>query len=87
MDRNEALYSRGTAAVALFRQVFQRGSYRIIRDPDGVTSLWTFGREKKPLELTFADRGQISGDLNSMSPEFVRGMLECLERQLGGKAR
>lgn len=87
MNSKDELYRQGTAAVSAFcKQVSQRGWYRIIRDPEGSFSIWDIlDTQMKPFSITFVDRGQTSQDLRRMSPEFVRGMLQCLGKELGSK--
>jgi len=85
MNNRELLYRQGTAAVAAFsRHVSQRGWYRIIRDPEGVVSVWDIlNTQTKPFAITFVDRGHSSHDLERMSPEFVKAMLQCLSKDHG----
>jgi hypothetical protein len=87
MNSNETLYNQGKAAVAAYcRHVSQRGWYRIIRDPEGSISLWDIlGTQAKPFSITFVDRGRQSQDLGRMSPEFVKGMLQCLNQELASR--
>ncbi|GFE60073.1 hypothetical protein [Geobacter sp. AOG2] len=81
MNRDVNLYNQGKDALALLVNLYQRGSYRVIRDPEGVISLWAVeGNERNPFSLSFADRGRISGSLEDMSPEFVRAFIEYVRR-------
>jgi hypothetical protein len=53
----------------------------VIRDPEGVISLWTIeGYERDPFSVSFADRGRISGNIEDMSPEFVRALIEFVRK-------
>ena len=80
MDR--ALYEAGRIALlALKRSRRERGAYRIIRDPDGVVSMWCLeGMEGGPFSVSFANRGRISGNLEDMPPEFVQAFIAFVKR-------
>jgi hypothetical protein len=81
MNRDVNLYNQGKGAVVHLVRLYQRGAYRIIRDPEGVISLWVIeGYERKPFSVSFADRGRISGNIEDMSPEFVRAFVEYVRK-------
>jgi hypothetical protein len=84
MNRDVNLYNQGKGAVAQLMRLHQRGSYRVIRDPEGVIGLWAIeGNERCPFSASFADRGRISGNIEDMSPEFVRAFIEYVKRTGG----
>ncbi|RII29948.1 MAG: hypothetical protein CXR30_09120 [Geobacter sp.] len=87
METKETLQRQCKAALAAFSaHVSGRGAYRIIRDPEGAVSIWDIiGTNTKPFEVTFADCGRMSRNIEAMSPEFHRGLLECLSKELGGR--
>jgi hypothetical protein len=94
MNKDPNLYSQGKSAVAMLIRIRRRGSYHVIRDPEGVVSLWAIeGSEKGPFALSFADRGRISGNLEAMSPEFVRAFVmyvkgyDALQNQISRESR
>ncbi|MDR3580725.1 MAG: hypothetical protein P4L44_12265 [Oryzomonas sp.] len=81
MNKDMNLYSQGKDAVIQLVRLYQRGSYRVIRDPEGAISLWAIeGFERSPFSVSFADRGRISGNIEEMSPEFVRAFIEFVRR-------
>ena len=81
MTKDIALYNIGKNAVALFAQNQQRGSYRVIKDPDGVISTWSIeGDERGPFRISFAYRGRVSGNIEDMPPEFVKSFVEYVQR-------
>jgi hypothetical protein len=82
MNRDVSLYNQGKNALLLLVRLYQqRGSYRIIRDPEGVISLWAIeGTERNPFSVSFADRGRISGNIDDMSPEFVRAFIAYVRK-------
>ena len=81
MNKDVNLYNQGKGALAQLVRLYQRGSYRVIRDPEGAISLWAIeGYERAPFSVSFADRGRISGNIEEMSPEFVRAFIEYVRR-------
>jgi hypothetical protein len=81
MNKDVSLYNQGKGALAQLVRLYQRGSYRVIRDPEGVISLWVIeGYERDPFSVSFADRGRISGNIEDMSPEFVRAFIEFVRK-------
>lgn len=81
MNRDVNLYNQGKSALALLVRLCRSGSYRVIRDPEGVISLWAIeGNERNPFSVSFADRGRISGNIEDMSPEFVRAFIEYVKK-------
>ena len=81
MNRNVNLYNQGKSALAQLVRLYQRGSFRVIRDPEGIISLWAIeGNERNPFSVSFADRGRISGNIEDMSPEFVRAFVEYVRK-------
>ena len=75
------LYNQGKGAVIHLKRLYQRGSFRVIRDPEGIISLWAIeGTEKGQFSVSFADRGRISGNIEDMSPEFVRAFIEYVRK-------
>ena len=81
MNNDVNLYNQGKGALGQLVRLYQRGSYRVIRDPEGVISLWVIeGFERGPFSVSFADRGRISGKIEDMSPEFVRAFIEYVRK-------
>jgi hypothetical protein len=81
MNRDVNLYNQGKSALAQLVRLYQRGSFRVIRDPEGIISLWAIeGNERNPFSVSFADRGRISGNIEDMSPEFVRAFVEYVRK-------
>jgi len=77
------LLNQAKNSVALLRQLYQRGAYRVIRDPDGVISLWAVeGLERDPFSIQFANRGRISYNIADMPPDFVRSFVDYVKKTL-----
>jgi hypothetical protein len=81
MNKEPNLYNQGKNAVAILMRSRRHGSYHVIRDPEGVFSLWAIeGCEREPFSLSFANRGRISSNIEDMPPEFVRGFVDYVRK-------
>jgi len=75
------LQDQGKSALLQLARLYQRGSYRVIRDPEGMISMWSIeGCERKPFSVSFADRGRVSGNIGDMSPEFVQAFIAYVKK-------
>jgi len=75
------LYQEAKSSVALLRQKYQRGVYRVIRDPEGIITFWTIeGLELNPFALQFANRGRITSNIEDMPSEFVRVFIDYVRK-------
>ena len=81
MSTDQNLYNLGLNAVAHLKRRYQQGTYRIIRDPDGVISLWAIEcTEMMPFSVSFADQGRVSPYIEQMSPAFVKAFIDYVKR-------
>ncbi|MDD5286425.1 MAG: hypothetical protein PHD54_11250 [Desulfuromonadaceae bacterium] len=70
--RNQAKY----AAATLMRH-YRYGSYRIIKDPEGVVSLWAIeGDAKEPFSISFADKGRVYNSIEDLPDGLLKSFLE-----------
>jgi len=59
----------------------QRGSFRIIRDPEGAISMWAIeGTDHGPFRVSFADQGRIGTRIEQMSPHFLKALVEYVNK-------
>lgn len=81
MTKDTLIYSQGKSALTVLMGIRKRGAYRVIRDPEGVVSMWAIeGTERGPFTVTFADRGRVSAKLEVMSPDFVKAFVEYVNK-------
>ena len=81
--KDAAIYSLGRNALTQLAQNRQHGSYHVIRDPEGVISMWAIeGEERGPFRISFANRGRISGKIEDMPPEFVKSFVEFVQKTI-----
>lgn len=76
--RNQALISAST----LMRH-YRHGAYRVIRDPEGVVSLWAIdGSPNAPFSLSFVDRGRIYNNINDVPEHVLKSFIEYVRRSV-----
>ena len=81
MNRDPNLNNQGKSALAQLMHRYQRGTYRIIRDPEGVISMWAIeGTELGPFSVSFADQGRTGTRIEQMSPAFVKALVEYVNK-------
>jgi len=83
MTRDATLDNLGKGALLQLAKRLQRGCYHVIRDPEGVITVWSVeGEERGPLRMSFANRGRVSGNLEDMPPEFVRALVAYVQKTM-----
>lgn len=59
------------SAAALLMRNYRHGAYRVIRDPEGVVSLWAIeGNPHAPFSISFVDKGRIYNNIDDV-PDYV----------------
>ncbi len=83
LTKDAALYNLGKHAIVILAKNRRRGSYRVIKDPDGVITVWSIeGEEREPFRVSFANRGRISWDIEDMPADFVRAFVDYVQRTI-----
>jgi hypothetical protein len=81
MTIDTILHNQGKNALTQLMHRYRRGSYRIIRDPEGVISMWAIeGTGKGPFSVSFADQGRTGTRIEQMSPAFVKALVEYVNK-------
>lgn len=81
LNRDPALYSRARSAVESLARHYRQGAYRIIRDPDGIISLWAIvGSPSAPFSVTFVHKGRVYTRIEDVPPEFLVSFLEYSQK-------
>jgi len=77
MDKNMDLYNQAKfAAESLMRQ-YRKGAYRVIRDPEGVISLWAIeSKPNDPFSLSFVYKGRVYNKIEDVPDEMLKSFLE-----------
>ena len=81
MGKNTNLYSQAKLAAESLMRHFRKGAYRVIRDPEGVISLWAIeGNPNDPFSISFANRGRIYNKIEDVPDEMLKSFLEYFSK-------
>ena len=75
------LYSQTKNAVESLMRHYRHGSYRAIRDPEGVVSLWAIeGKPNAPFSISFVDKGRVYLKIEALPDDFLRSFIEYVRK-------
>ena len=78
-DPNLAAQARG-AVEALLRH-YRFGAYRIIRDPEGVVSLWAIeGSPNARFSISFVDKGRVYNRLEDLPDNYLKSFVDYVRK-------
>jgi len=70
------------AIQSLMRQ-YRYGAYRVIRDPEGVVSLWAIeGKARAPFSLSFVDRGRVFNSIDGVPHDLLKAFVEYVQKSV-----
>jgi len=78
---NPNLFNQAKSAVALLMNNYRYGSYRVIRDPEGIVSLWAIeGSPNAPFSISFFERGRGYNRIEDIPIDFLKPFLEYVNK-------
>jgi len=81
--RDAALYNQAKSAVATLVSHYRYGAYRVIKDPDGIVSLWAIeGNAKAPFSISFVNKGRVYSNIDDVPQDFLKPFLECVRKSI-----
>jgi hypothetical protein len=81
MGKNTNLYSQAKVAAESLMRRYRKGAYRVIRDPEGVISLWAIeGNPIDPFSLSFVDRGRVYNKIEEVPDDMLKSFLEYVRK-------
>ncbi|MDD2734589.1 MAG: hypothetical protein PHF56_11670 [Desulfuromonadaceae bacterium] len=81
-DKNMNLYSQAKAAAESLMRHYRKGAYRVIRDPEGVISLWAIeGNPNDPFSLSFTDKGRVYNRIGDVPDDMLKSFLEYVRNR------
>jgi hypothetical protein len=79
--RDSNLHSQAKSAVAMLMRHYRHGAYRVIRDPEGVVSLWAIeGNPTDPFSISFVEKGRVHYKIEDVPPDLLKSFLEYLQK-------
>ena len=81
MTLNRELLNQATSAVRSLQTHYRYGSFRVIRDPEGVVSLWAIeGDPKAPFSISFVEKGRTYSRLEDIPHDFLMAFIEYAQK-------
>ena len=77
MGKNTNLYNQAKLAAESLMRHYRKGAYRVIRDPEGVISLWAIeGNPNDPFSISFVERGRVYNKIEDVPDELLKSFME-----------
>lgn len=74
--RDQILVQQAQKAVDSLMRSYGFGAYRLIRDPEGVISLWAIeGTARTPFSIVFVDKGRSYRRVEELPDDYLRTFL------------
>jgi len=81
MDKELNLCRQAEGATEKLQRRYRKGAYRIIRDPEGVVSLWLIeGSPDDPFSISFADKGRVYYKIEDVPYDMLKSFLEYVSK-------
>jgi hypothetical protein len=81
MGNNTNLYNQAKVAAESLLRDYRKGAYRVVRDPEGVISLWAIeGNPNDPFSMSFVDRGRVYNKIEDVPVEMLKSFLEYVSK-------
>ncbi|HXE96870.1 MAG TPA: hypothetical protein VN642_10720 [Dongiaceae bacterium] len=82
-NRDINLLSQAKSAVAALMHHYRHGAYRVIRDPEGVVSLWAIeGKANAPFSISFADKGRVYNNIDDLPDHVLKSFIEYVRKSV-----
>jgi hypothetical protein len=75
------IHNQAKSALAALMRHYQHGAYRVIRDPEGVVSLWAIeGSPNAPFSISFADKGRVYNNIGELPDHVLKSFIEYVKK-------
>lgn len=80
-NRDSTICIQAKSGVEALMRRYRHGAYRVIRDPEGVVSLWAIeGSPQAPFSITFVDKGRVYSRVEDVPDYVLKSFLEYVRR-------
>jgi hypothetical protein len=60
---------------------YRHGAYRVIRDPEGIVTLWEIeGSPNAPFSISFANKGRVYNKIEDVPDDLLKSFLEYVRK-------
>jgi hypothetical protein len=82
-DEIVMIYTQTRIAVVLLMRHYRQGAYRVIRDPEGIISLWVIeGSSNAPFSISFANKGRVYNKIEDVPDDLLKSFLEYVRNNV-----
>ena len=82
-NSNSDIFNQAKSAGALLMRHYCFGAYRVIRDPEGVVSLWAIeGSPNAPFTISFVDKGRVYYKLEDVPDHLLKSFVEYVRKTI-----
>ena len=79
--RDKEAISMAKNAIVTLMQHYRHGAYRIIRDPEGVVSLWAIeGNPNAQFSISFVDKGRVYYNIEDVPGDLLRSFVKYVKK-------
>ena len=83
LNKDPNLFSQAKSAVAALMRHYRYGAFRVIRDPEGVISLWSIeGNPKDSFSISFVDKGRVYNRIEDAPQDYLRSFVEYVRKSV-----
>lgn len=83
LNRDLILHGQARNAVVTLMRHYRHGAYRVIRDPEGVVSLWEIeGTPLAPFSISFVDKGRVYNRIEDVPDHVLKSFLEYVRKSI-----
>lgn len=80
-NRDIDLNNEANNAVAILLRHYRHGAYRVIRDPEGVVSLWAIeSSPNAPFSISFVDKGRVYNKVEDVPDHLLRAFIDYVRK-------
>jgi hypothetical protein len=80
---DKTLFTQARIAVVLLMRHYRHGAYRVIRDPEGIVSLWEIeGSPNAPFAISFANKGRVYNKIEDVPDDLLNSFLEYVRNNV-----
>jgi hypothetical protein len=82
-NRDTNLNNQAKGAVQTLMRHYRHGAYRVIRDPEGVVSLWAIdGSPNAPFSISFVDKGRVYNKIYDIPDHVMKSFIEYVRKSV-----
>ncbi|NTV48458.1 MAG: hypothetical protein HGB32_09880 [Geobacteraceae bacterium] len=83
---NTEITASAKLAVQILMRHYKHGAYRVIKDPEGVISLWAVeSNPNEPFSISFVDKGRVYYKIEDVPDSMLKSFTRHVQLTIKGK--